>query len=142
MAIEIPNNLLAAGMLFPDALEGFSPVINARGLEAVDPNSSTDPEAFTGGFVEFAPGAYGVKFLEGIDFTEGVCWAQTDQTNFSHMFIAPQLPELVGASLGDGRSAMITVVDSDGKPPVAETIQFAVTRYASAPADIATIFGP
>jgi len=133
MAIEIPNILHAAGLLIPLPDEGVDPIFAVRGLLAFDPGTTFDPETFTGGFTRFGTGVYAVKFEEGIDLTEGVCWANTLGL-FGSMAIAPGLPEFLGASLGDGRSAQLVFEDSDNKPTDAFSgVQFAVTRFSSSP---------
>lgn len=141
MAIEIPNILHAAGLLQPiDAPVELTPIISARGLLAFDPDTTDDPETFTGGFARFSVGFYAVKFEEGIDFTEGVCWVSAPDL-LGTMAVVPQLPELVGASLGDGRSAQIRFTDTDLKPTDADAgLFFTCTRYATRPLDTSALF--
>jgi hypothetical protein len=140
MAIEFPNTLHAAGLLQPvDPPAPLAPIVSARGLLAFDPNTTDSPDTFTGGFTRFAEGVYAVKFEDGIDFTEGVCWTNSVAL-LGSMAIAPQLPELVGDSLGDGRSAQLVFLDNDGKEADAvDGCVFSVTRYATRPLDVASL---
>lgn len=139
MAIDLPNEVVAAGMIQPvnsRVPPGLTPILSARGLLPFDAATTDNAETFTGGFARFSTGLYGMKWLEGLDVSEGVAWAQSI-ADYSALTIVPQLPDLVGTSMGDGRSGFVVVVDPNGQlvDPFGG-FTFRVTRFTSQPVDL------
>lgn len=139
MAIEIPGELMAAGLVDPLAtVPELGPILAGRGWLAVDPNTTTDPATFTGGFARFAVGVYGMKMVDGADISEAVVSVNAPAV-FADGAVAPQLPVLVGASLADGRSVAINIEDNTNTAADAG-YQIRVTRFASEPVDLSAAF--
>lgn len=117
MAIEMPNvptaALFAAAASIPAP---DNPLLNSRGLQAVDP-TSVAPDV-TGGFTRGAnPGEYILKTTDGADVLE-VCWFMTPGGTGTTQFIVqlPALGNILPGTLGDGFTAQVIATDLDDNP--------------------------
>jgi hypothetical protein len=156
MAIETPNNFLAAGVFNPDPnlvpsppfVPGLTPIESAEGFQPYDPSGTPlDPK---GGFTKLAPGSYVLKLMEGIDPFEGVVFVDpiTEPDDETPVFlvtgvgvIIPVVPQnpIIAANLppntDDYKSIMVGLSPIQGEGPqfIDWPFQIGVWRYATGP---------
>jgi len=139
-AIEIPNNMHAAGLFSPTATPPFTQIFSAQGFQALDPD--TTPLAPKGGFTIESVGHYYLKTLEPIDTLESVCFLNMVDEPVQGVFSdASMVPAIAGGIFVEGnvvdvRTRRVTLIGGPAlefRPYDVSSFSIAIFRFATGP---------